>query len=490
MTITNPDQLFTGITVTGNVIHVPGNLEVSEDRHVVIRLNLQNSLGSATGQIALTIQNTPAVTVDGRRQPNPEFPFLKVLDLDSPPVLTDPLRVHMDIVENRIYILDGYVVKLYSMTGVKTGTNVSLGEFDYTGFACTDRAFWTVEEKRVLDNTVDVLLAGSYPLYSYGEIKHYNSVGQVVEIFKTKLDSTFSRGASETAGSEALARYDLQFGQASPMGLTQEDIYLLSAGKGNDDSTLVDYSKTRELRMYRYYISAPQVRFLTDSPIEGVPDDPIYDMADFTTGLALLQAKRGDQWLIRIISNNFVYNDLLTFPLHDDNTRPLAIAWNGAAFVVYDAAGKFYFYGQELPSRPTDPTEVEVERGFQSALPETLVSDKQYSSRMIHLQRHYDIFRRVGSSFRVVVVNLPCIVQNRVETSLTDSGKLPTDYVNVLPKYILPEIENGWILVPHEPGISLHEQRNVLRGPIQFTIEEVELLINGTQTFVCSNTAS
>ena len=506
ISIDNLDQLPDGISITDTIISLPDTISVDATTSYTVELTATNSLGSDTASFLLTIVQVPVQAP--LRPQGRTFPFLKTIDLSNTPVTTDPRKIFLAANSEHIYFLDDYSIRTYNMDGTQDSTNsIELGDENYAGFEIQNDMFFTIVPEQLLRARIpiyrrintDDFPEFSIPLYTYGSIITYDSNGAT--LFRGDLRADLS---SRPGSAAIIAGITITFGQSSPFGLAyvSEEIGVVSIGLGHDPILATRYFEIEKVpRMFQYPTTTrPQV----NTSITGLDlRKQVYDMTSYSSGVAILQELAGErQWIIRCYSNNFVYDDDLTFPLHEDNTNPLGLAWNGAAIVVYDRSGKFYFYGRELPSPTDPPTDPPPEPPPDPEEPTTeppssggpTPSDasfpspyKQYTSRFRSIQMQIDMFRQVGSDYQAVFANVSAVVstaERRLDFSSELALTTQQKYYTIIPQYILPEAQVGYICSFHEPNLEVNEVRSVLSFPPKFRIESINRLVNGFQSFV------
>ena len=199
----------------------------------------------------------------------------------------------------------------------------------------------------------------------------------------------------------------------------------------------------------------------------------VLDMASFNRGIAILE--KGSR-LVKVYNNNFQYSRSLSFPLDPANTNPAAITWNGAAFVVLDMNGRFYFYGNERTRS--------VVAGLTGFFPK-----KQFTNYFRASANKYDIYRRAGSRFVVIEADVELIPQTknaRIDfsgvTDIQDQQKV----FDMIPKYIIQDIKIGDIILPHAIGVIKGSEVEVLPTAANLEVDGITIVGNEYQSFVCN----
>ena len=264
------------------------------------------------------------------------------------------------------------------------------------------------------------------------------------------------------------------FGQRNPTGLAwlQSLDGFVSLGSGHPNALAFEFATwpfdLRPDREPTFYVYDRRGRVLSETQTSNITDiNQVIDIASFGRGIAVLES---NSRIVKVFNNQFRYSDALTFSLHADNTRPAAIAWNGAAFIIYDLSGTFFFYGDEVVVVPAQPPV------------------QQFTNLFNRTANTYDVYRRIGSTYRLIASDIICIAQSRA-SRLDFSGQVniraQQEYFDLIPKFIQPQLRVDDIIIPAEADKRVGYQTPALPTVDQFVIDGVTINGNRFQSFVC-----
>ena len=471
-----------------------------------------------TGAFRLSYQISGASIADSLdvdlqmvRNQQHEFSYLKTIDPAEPPAITEGINIYMAANQSRIYMLDQHDVVIYDNLGERVGdTTIRLAVTSYRGFEQVGNNYYGIDYERVLDKTLviqwdtgAIVEPGQFACYRFGSFDSFNSDGIEVSTFRLDQDNDTENtagvpGPDPPTTPQLLLSFGvprintaatITFGHASPRGIAWlSDLQrFASTGLGLENKTindlftdiLTDPMAVPQQKVPYFFIYDTNGQVTNEVPITNVRLLPtgsdetgasnILDMTSFGRGIALLEQGTN---AVKIYTNNFRYSPSLSFSLHADNENPIAIAWNGNAFVVYDANGNFYFYGEEIPAV----------RGI-------MRGERQYTAIFNEQETHYDIYRQMASEYEVLDIDFPMIqssqfqpIDFQAEATISDQLKV----VNLTPRYYTTDLKVNDILIPHNADRFIGETLSALPTGQQLAIEGIDRVGNNFIDLVCN----